>query len=169
MQSQQAAPVSQAPRAPPRSHSPQQRAASPRRAESPLRKTGSSVDYTSTQWDSDEFETDSEEETPAFQSRGQVIMSQPLSGAAPPRVGVPAQSSAQPPTRPGFPTPQSRQQQPTAAPRTQQQQQQQVRTIMSKSLDDVDDDWLDSERYCLVMFLSFFARLNSVRRSVSGT
>lgn len=140
MPSQQAAPVSQAPRAPPRSHSPQQRAASPKRAESPLRKTGSSVEYTSTQWDSDEYETDSEEETePAFHPRGQVIMSGPRPGSA---------SSAQPPPRPGFPTPQSRQQQPTAAPRTQQQQQQQqVRTIMSKTLDDVDDDddWLDSD------------------------
>lgn len=140
IQSQQAAPVGQVPKAPPRSHSPRQTGTTPKRAESPLRQTGSSVDYTSTQWDSDEYETESEEE-PAFQPR--VIMSQPKPGAAPPSVG----GTAQAPARPGFPTPQSRPQQPTAAPRTPQQQQQQVRTIISKSLDDDDDDeWMDSDR-----------------------
>lgn len=132
----------QVPRAPPRSQSPQQRTMSPSRAESPLRKTGSSAEYTSTQWDSDEFETDSEEEEPAFQPRAKVIMSQPRPGSSAPRAGAPS------PSRPGYPSPQSRQQQPTAAPRTpQQQQQQQVRTIMSKSLEDVDDDddWLETD------------------------
>ncbi|XP_053404579.1 cilium assembly protein DZIP1L-like isoform X4 [Mercenaria mercenaria] len=123
----------QAPRAPPRSQSPAQRGVSPRRPESPLRKTGSSVDYTSTQWDSDDEETESEDEEPAFAPRGPVTVMQARPGAVPPS-----------PSRPGFPTPQSRQpqqQQPSPAPR------QQVKTVISKPLDDVDDDddWLDSD------------------------
>ncbi|XP_060561608.1 cilium assembly protein DZIP1L-like isoform X2 [Ruditapes philippinarum] len=132
---QAAARTQQAPRAPARSQSPAQRGASPRRAESPLRKTGSSVDYTSTQWDSDdeEDETESEEE-PVFASRRPVAVMQAKPGSVPPA-----------PSRPGFPTPQSRQQQqqqPSPAPR------QQVKTVISKPLnddDEDDDDWLDSD------------------------
>lgn len=118
-------PALSGPQSPPYSVSPTQRTGSPTsRAESSLRKTGSSVDYTSTQWESDEDESESEEEDqPAFAPRG--------------------------PARPGFPTPQSRQtsaqrqQQPSPAPR------QQVKTITSKPLASADDDdWLDSDRYC---------------------
>ncbi|WAR28897.1 DZI1L-like protein, partial [Mya arenaria] len=109
----------QGPRAPPRSHSPVQRGApSPRRTESPLRKSAaSSAEYTSTQWDSEEDESESDEEGPAF---------------------TPV------PSRPGFPTPQSRQAQPAPAPRSQ------PKTIQSKPLqaddDDDEDDWLESDR-----------------------
>ncbi|XP_052784003.1 cilium assembly protein DZIP1L-like isoform X2 [Mya arenaria] len=108
----------QGPRAPPRSHSPVQRGApSPRRTESPLRKSAaSSAEYTSTQWDSEEDESESDEEGPAF---------------------TPV------PSRPGFPTPQSRQAQPAPAPRSQ------PKTIQSKPLqaddDDDEDDWLESD------------------------
>lgn len=123
---------------PPRSQSPVQRGVSPRRPESSLRQTGSSVDYTSTQWDSDEEETETEdeEEEPAFVRRAPVSVTPARPGAVPPS-----------PSRPGFPTPQARQQQP------QQQQpspapRQQVKTIVSKPLDEIDDeddDWLDSD------------------------
>ena len=132
------------PRAPPRSHSPVQRGVSPRRAESPMRKTGSSVDYTSTQWDSDDDEEESDiDEEPAFASRsGPRMVSQARLGSVPPN-----------PSRPGLPTPQARpeqpQRQPSPAPR------QQVKTVVSKPLQDFDDDddWLDSERLDCNRFL----------------
>ena len=99
------------------------------------------MDYTSTQWDSDEEdETESEDEEPVFAARRPVAVMQAKPGSVPPA-----------PSRPGFPTPQSRQQQqPSPAPR------QQVKTVISKPLndddDDDDDDWLDSDRYCLYFF-----------------
>ena len=87
-----------------------------------MRKTLSSAEYTSTQWDSDDDDFDSEDDSePAFAPRG--------------------------PSRPGFPQPQKRQapppqqQHPSPAPR------QQVKTITSKPLQvDDDDDWNDSDR-----------------------
>ncbi|XP_052217759.1 cilium assembly protein DZIP1L-like isoform X1 [Dreissena polymorpha] len=106
--------------------SPRQRGAiSPRRTESPVRQTASSAEYTSTQWDSDEeTETESEEE-PAFVRAPNVIMSGPA------------------PSRPGFPTPQSRpQQQPSPAPRTPTRAAPVTKPVVE---DDDDDDWMDSE------------------------
>lgn len=120
-------------RPPQRSASPAHRNPSPRRAESPLRKTGSSVEYTSTQWSSDEEESETEFDEPAFARRGPIAVTQARPGAVPPSPNRP----------PGFSGPQTRQQQqPSPAPR------QQVKTVISKPLDDLDDDdnWLDSER-----------------------
>ncbi|KAL4220080.1 Zinc finger protein dzip1 [Mactra antiquata] len=134
-QQQQQQQVAQGVRPLQRSASPAQRKPSPRRTESPLRKTGSSVEYTSTQWSSNEEETESEDEQPAFSRRGPIAVTQARPGAVPPSPNRQGPTGA--PTRP-----QQQQQQPSPAPR------QQVKTVVSKPLEDLDvddDDWLDSD------------------------
>ncbi|KAK3586230.1 hypothetical protein CHS0354_014051 [Potamilus streckersoni] len=112
----------------PRSQSPKLRIASPGRAESPLRKTGSSAEYTSTQWDSDDDEEDSDDE-PAFKKVPQVrpvVVSPARSVPSGQSINLNASASTMPRSQP------------------------QVKTIVSKPLksksadEDDDDDWDDS-------------------------
>ncbi|KAL3846509.1 hypothetical protein ACJMK2_017489 [Sinanodonta woodiana] len=113
----------------PRSQSPKLRNASPGRAESPLRKTGSSAEYTSTQWDSDDDEEDSEDE-PVFKKVPQVrpvVVSPARSVPAGQSINLNASASSMPRSQP------------------------QVKQVVSKSLksksdedEEDDNDWDDS-------------------------